>query len=40
MAHYGGQPSDDGRYAYGEKALANTLIIRIAVETLSGKANL
>lgn len=39
MAHYGGQPSDDGRYAYGEKALAKMLIIRVDVEALTGKQN-
>ena len=39
MAHYSVPPGKDARYAYGEAALANTLIIRIDVESLSGKEN-
>jgi uncharacterized protein len=36
MAHYGGQP-EGGRYPYEEAILGNTIIIRVDVESLSGK---
>lgn len=39
MAHYGAPPGEDGAYAYDEAAFANTLIIRVDIESLSGKAN-
>lgn len=39
MAHYGGQPDEQGRYPYSERILDNTIIIRVDVETLSGKEN-
>ncbi len=39
MSHYGDRPGEDGSYRYGDAALANMLIIRVDVESLSGKQN-
>jgi len=39
MAHYGGQPDEKGRYSYDEAPLTNTIIIRVDVDSLSGKEN-
>jgi len=40
MEHYGGQRDADGRFSYADRILENTIIIRVAVESLSGKENL
>jgi len=39
MRHYGGQPDAQGRFPYAERILDNTIIIRVDVETISGKEN-